>query len=630
MAQEVKNAKENYERRQTITVEWIEPENAGEGETNNGRIFVSDGQVYVVQPTGHGNHATLAPGTNINRMYLDGELIKGPVEIKKGQVLEVVLPHIEPSSSLALSVASNGLQAAIAARISEGKIYGLHDAPPLEDQSLAALPIQTIQPEWFTVETIKRFLKENSIVYGYLDDAITYFSEKRPSDYVVIAKGTPSTPPKDGYIDFKIGLETEKIQTDESDIRIDYRKRFFIPSVKEGDLLAEKIAGELGIPGRKVTGEEIPVNPPREVEMVAGKGAELSTDGRYVYAIEAGRPMQKNKEIIVEPVFEVAGNVDLKQGNVTFSGDILIKGDVQPNFEVNAGRQLDIRGIVTRAKVRSRSSMIIGGNVISSKLIAASSQTPYPEIIKLYAKIIATLRKLTASVYQIKNIGGRSTGFSSDDGQFITQLIDMKFSELPLIIKRLNEVPVDPEDDLASTLKQLSETLTEKLTGYGPRKIKDVEELIKLSEQLLYLGRELEERSKYASANISIPYAQNSQIEATGKIVVTRGCYYCNIVAGEGIEIESSGFFRGGSMTLFQGEITAGAIGSPGGCKTELTIVKNGVIRAKEIYPNVQVSINMRRYTFTSPYKEVVIRLNSDGALEFEGLRMEGSTLAES
>ena len=94
MAQEVKNAKVNNESRQTITVEWIEPDNTGEEESNNGRIFVSDGQVYVVQPTGHGKFATLAPGTNINRMYLDGELIKAPVEIKKGQLLEVVLPHI--------------------------------------------------------------------------------------------------------------------------------------------------------------------------------------------------------------------------------------------------------------------------------------------------------------------------------------------------------------------------------------------------------------------------------------------------------------------------------------------------------------------------------------------------------
>ncbi len=626
---EVLVVQKQEERRQALSIEWVKPEELSEGEDRNGRIFISDGRIYVIPPVGTGVPATLAPGKSISRLYINGEIVRGPVQIEKGNTIEVVLPYSEPSASLAYTISSNGLQASLAARFANGVVYTIQDAPPLEYQTINGVVADVISPERFTKEQILKFLKDNNVVHGILDDAIDYFCEKQSSEYLVVAKGTPPTPPKDGRIDFKVGLETEKIQTDESEIRVDYRNRFFIPSVKEGDLLAEKLPGQKGVPGKKVTGEEISVREPKEVELKAGKGTQLSVDGRFVYAAQAGRPLYKGGEIVVEPVFVVDGNVDLKQGNVTFSGDILIKGDVLPNFEVNAGRQLDIRGLVTRAKVRSRANMSIGGNIISSKIVAASSQTPYPEIIKLYAKIISTLRKIVSSVYQIKNIGGFSRNISSFDGQYVTQLIDMKFCELPLVIKRLIEVPIDPEDDLAPALEELNNTLVQKLTGYGPRQIRDIEELNQLSEQLLIMGRELEERSRYASANISFPYAQNSQIEATGMIYISRGCYYSNIVAGEGIEMEPNGFFRGGSMTLFQGDIIAGSLGSPAGAKTELTIVKNGTIKAKAVHTNVQVSINMRRYTFTRPYTDVEMHINSDGALEFEGLRAKNSSMPE-
>ncbi len=623
---EVTKDEKPLERPIIVNMTWVEPEGSSTEDDRNGRIFVSDGRIYIVPPCGKGLPGVLIPGTTINRMYVDGEIVKAPLEPKKGQVLEIVFPYAEPSSSLAISITSNGLQASIAARFTDGLVYALQDTPPSEALTLATVISETVKPERFTKEQVLAFLKENHITYGLLEENITGFLGNQSSDFVVIAKGTPPEPPVDGQIDFKVGLEKERIQTDESDIRIDYRNRFFIPSVKEGDVLAEKINGIPGKPGKKVTAEEILVKLPKEIELKAGKGARLTPDGRFVIASQAGRPIYKNKIITVEPVFTVEGDVDLKQGNVSFSGDILIKGDVLPNFEVNAGRQLDIKGMVVRARVRSRANMSIGGNIISSKVIAASSQTPYPEIIKLYAKIISILRKVVLGINQIKSATDPDLVQSFPDGQYITQIIDMKFSELPLVVKRINDIPIDPEDDLAPALKNLTEVLVNKLMGYGPRQIRDVEELNKLTEQLIYMGRELEERSKFTSANLSLPYAQNSQLEATGKVFISRGCYYSNIVSGEGIEFDTNSFFRGGSMTIFQGNLNAGKIGSPAGAKTEITIVKDGIVRIKEAFPNVHVSINMRRYTFSGAYRDVLLRLNTEGALEFEGLKLEDSS----
>ncbi len=76
-------------------------------------------------------------------------------------------------------------------------------------------------------------------------------------------------------------------------------------------------------------------------------------------------------------------------------------------------------------------------------------------------------------------------------------------------------------------------------------------------------------------------------------------------------------------MVVFEGDITAGTIGSPAGAKTEITIVKKGVLTAREVFFNVQVSINMRRYTFSRSYRDVKLYVNNEGKLEFEGLKIE-------
>src|SRR5690606_5384590 len=114
-----------------------------------------------------------------------------------------------------------------------------------------------------------------------------------------------------------------------------------------------------------------------------------------------------------------------KQGNVAFTGDVLIKGNVEPNFEVSSGGSINIQGTVSKASVRSRADLVIGGNAICSTIIAASSQTPYPELIKLYAQIAHTLRKVVAAVNQVK-VASALRNIVQSDGQFVRQVIDLK------------------------------------------------------------------------------------------------------------------------------------------------------------------------------------------------------------
>lgn len=608
------------ERRLAVNIEWLKPEDT-EGIDQNGRAFISDSQLYIVEPLGKGGPTFLIPGQTL-RMYLDDKVITEPVSPKQGQKLEIVVPHKEPRKSLQLNISQDGLEAAIRAEVEEGLEYRLKDNPPAQKINLESELKTSSRPEPFTKEEVLSFLQKNRITYGLIEENIDYFVETQSDNYVMIARGTPQIPAVDAKIDFKVRFETEKILAHQDDLRVDYRKRFFIPSVNKDDFLAEKVAGRKGEPGRKVTGEIIPVKEPKDIDLIAGKGARLSHDSRYVYATQAGRPIYQRNLISVEPIFVVEADVDLKQGNVAFSGDVLVKGNVCPNFEVSSGGSINIYGTVVQAKVRSRSDMVLAGNVISSSIIAASSQTPYPELTKIYTQIAYTVRKVVAAVKQLKAVGAVRNILQAD-GQYVSQVIDLKYGELSLIVRRLQDVFIDPEDDIAETLTEINEELANKLTSFGPRRIANVDELNDLVRRLMHITRELEIRSKYTFSNVVLPYAQNSQIEATGSVNILRGCYYSNIVAGKGIVLNKESFFRGGSMVVFEGDIVAGTIGSPAGAKTEITIVKKGVVYAKEVYFNVQVCINMRRYTFSNNYTDVKLYVNSEGKLEFEGLKRE-------
>ncbi len=608
------------ERRFAVSVNWLKPE-AEEGANRNGLIYVSDGQMYILEPLGLGNPAVLVPGQTL-RMYVDGVQVNKPISLYEGQQLEVVVPHKEPSRALLLQVSQNGLEAELRAELEDGFEYGLRDSPHTVRLSLEAELKHTKNPQRFTKKEVLEFLQNRGITYGLIEQNIDYFVETQDGNPVVVAKGKPPILPQDARIDFKVRFETERILAQEDEVRVDFRQRFFIPAVNEGDLLAEVIPGKPGEPGIKVTGEEIPVKEPREIEVTVGKGAMLSPDSKYVYAAKSGRPICQRYQISVEPIFVVEGDVDLKQGNVAFTGDVLIKGSVEPNFEVSSGGSINIQGTVSKASVRSRADLVIGGNAICSTIIAASSQTPYPELIKLYAQIAHTLRKVVAAVNQVK-VASALRNIVQSDGQFVRQVIDLKFGELPLVVKRLQDVFIDPEDDLQETLQEINQELADTLLGHGPRKIEDVNELNEMVRKLVYITRELEVRSRHTYSNIVLPYAQNCQIEATGTVNVLRGCYYSNIVAGKGIIFGKESFFRGGSMVVFEGDITAGTIGSPAGAKTEITIVKKGVLTAREVFFNVQVSINMRRYTFSRSYRDVKLYVNNEGKLEFEGLKIE-------
>ena len=67
------------------------------------------------------------------------------------------------------------------------------------------------------------------------------------------------------------------------------------------------------------------------------------------------------------PVFEVKGDLDLNTGNIDFIGNVMIDGNVPSGYEIKAGGDVKITGLVEGATIEAQGSIHISGGIAGQK-----------------------------------------------------------------------------------------------------------------------------------------------------------------------------------------------------------------------------------------------------------------------
>lgn len=86
-----------------------------------------------------------------------------------------------------------------------------------------------------------------------------------------------------------------------------------------------------------------------------GSGIEFK-DGRLVASMD-GQIVWRGEKMSIEPLLEIAGSVGPETGNIVYHGTVLVQGDVLDGYSIDAEGDVEIKGCVERANVKS------GGNV---------------------------------------------------------------------------------------------------------------------------------------------------------------------------------------------------------------------------------------------------------------------------
>ncbi|MBA7473291.1 hypothetical protein ES707_08628 [subsurface metagenome] len=152
-----------------------------------------------------------------------------------------------------------------------------------------------------------------------------------------------------GKLIFHIERASDSRVTINQDGKANYKKQDRITSVQAGTLLAEILPPAATKDGWDVSGKEITAGESIPASLEAGRNVkkEEADDGSVKFIAEqSGELIQNGNVLEVLNVHIIEGSVNLKTGNVKFSGSVLIKGSVLSGFTVISGESIIVQETV--------------------------------------------------------------------------------------------------------------------------------------------------------------------------------------------------------------------------------------------------------------------------------------------
>jgi len=229
-------------------------------------------------------------------------------------------------------------------------------------------------------------LSKNGVVFGINESLIETIAECPVyNELICVAEGVEPVYGQNGLVEFHFNTDCNRKPVILEDGRVDFRNLNIIENVKVGQVLCTLIPPTPGVKGRKVTGEEIPTVDGKPAVLPKGKNVTISEDGQSIVAAIDGQVQYADGKVSVFATYEVPADVDNSTGNISFVGNIIIRGNVLSGFVVEAGGNVEVWGVVEGAVIKAGGDIIlrrgiqglgkgtlISGNNIFSKYIENS------------------------------------------------------------------------------------------------------------------------------------------------------------------------------------------------------------------------------------------------------------------
>lgn len=194
--------------------------------------------------------------------------------------------------------------------------------------------------------------------------------------YTELVKGRPAVHGRNAFIRWGFDTETTKVEiTINEDGSVDFHKILKISTVHAGDLLGEKIPATAGVDGQNVFGLMLVSKAGRDVKLAGGKNVKVDHEAGKMTSEIDGQVLLQNNVVTVLPIFEVKGDVDLSTGDIDFIGSVLVMGSVGDGFEVKAGGNIEVRGIVNSSKLQAAGSILVRGGILGKDAGKVSAGT---------------------------------------------------------------------------------------------------------------------------------------------------------------------------------------------------------------------------------------------------------------
>ena len=209
-------------------------------------------------------------------------------------------------------------------------------------------------------DMIKRAILQQGVVEACIDeDKIREFVDNpvynNPFD---VAFAIEPVDGHDAYISYNFETDPKKLkaQVDEEG-KVDYKKLNNIQNVIADQPLAQKIPAERGKGGKTLFGRYLEAKNGKDIQIQLGANVKLDRDGVTIKAEIDGEVMLVNGKVTVEPV-KYLDAVNVKTGDVKFVGTVIIKGNVQEGYKVEA-TNIEVNGIVDKSRLEATGNIIV-------------------------------------------------------------------------------------------------------------------------------------------------------------------------------------------------------------------------------------------------------------------------------
>ncbi|MDD4444757.1 MAG: FapA family protein [Eubacteriales bacterium] len=218
--------------------------------------------------------------------------------------------------------------------------------------------------EAISVSQIKEALAREKIVHG-IDENVLEKLAQRPIYRIrmQVAQGIKPVDGENGQVVYHVEKDADYHPDYTEEGTVDYKSLNYFQTAKKDQLLCEIISETEGTEGINIYGVSVPArrgNPPISP---MGKNTVLSEDGTRLLAACDGVIKYTRDKVDIQETLNIPSNVDQLTGNIDFTGDVVIGGDVCDGFSVKSGGNIIVKGVVECARLEAAGSIHISNGI---------------------------------------------------------------------------------------------------------------------------------------------------------------------------------------------------------------------------------------------------------------------------
>jgi hypothetical protein len=251
------------------------------------------------------------------------------------------------------------------------------------------------------------------------------------------------------------------------------------------------------------------------------------------------------KYLDISTAYIVTGDVNSTTGNIVFSGDVMVYGDVTENMVIESLGNIYVVGWVYNAALTAAGSIIVKGNVIKSKLYAGYVGVMFNRIYEKSQTLAVQLEQLI--------------GTSEGDYRGIPDLV----SRLLFFMKSLPDQDKKARQCLMNKLEQLI------ALSHIPQQITE-DRLLSLINDLKEISGKIG-RLKESNVKIDIEQSHLSTLKSHGDILIRKeGVLQSDLYAASNIVFHQEDSVCRGSRLEAEGTISAAIVSGISGKMSQL------------------------------------------------------------